>query len=152
MCNPVSSVSCILCTLFSVSRFPVSVSGSLGSGFRDPGIMLLRPREQANYHQPSGCFGSGTPPESPWKAINFQASFQGQGDPKSGKINPGIMRNPIAAKIDFCNTSLAKCLVFQSQTHRFRPKSHQKKQPGNKYGTFIFFGPKVSQKPLKRVP
>ena len=26
-CNPVSSVPCILCTLFSVSRFPISVSG-----------------------------------------------------------------------------------------------------------------------------
>ena len=37
-------------------------------------------------------------------------------------MDPGIKRNPIAAKVDFCNTTLAKCLVFQSQTPKFRPK------------------------------
>ena len=43
LCNPVSSVPCILCTLFSVSRFPVSVSGSLETGLRDPGSGLRKP-------------------------------------------------------------------------------------------------------------
>ena len=42
------------------------------------------------------------------------------------------MRNPIPAKVDFCNTSLAKNLVFQFQTPRFRPRNHQKKQRGKK--------------------
>ena len=41
-------------------------------------------------------------------------------------MDPGIMRNQIAAKVDFCNTSFAK--------PRFRPKKHQKKQPRNKFG------------------
>ena len=132
MCNPVSSVPCILCTLFSVSRFPVSVSGSLESGFRDPGIVLLSAREAPIYHQPGVWSGSGVTPESPWKVINFQASLQGnkshenlsQGHPKSWKIDPGIIRNPISAKDDFCNTSLAKCLFLQSQTPKFKPKNH----------------------------
>ena len=63
--NPVSSVPCILCTLFSVSRFPVSVSGSRGPGFRNPGIMLLKAR-QGNHLPPTwrGA-GSGMTPESP---------------------------------------------------------------------------------------
>ena len=68
------------------------------------------------------------------------------------KMEPGIMRNPISAKVDFCNTSLSKCLVFQSQTPRFRPKNQQETQPGNKYEKFILFGPKVSKKLSKWVP
>ena len=41
---------------------------------------------------------------------------------------PGIMINPISVKVAFCNTSVAKCLVFHSQTPRFRPKNHQNKR------------------------
>ena len=41
-------------------------------GLRDPGIVVSRAREQADYHQPSGCFGSGVTPKSPWKSLNFQ--------------------------------------------------------------------------------
>ena len=62
-----------------------------------------------------------------------------------------IMRNPISAKVDFCDTSLAKCLVFQSQTHRFRPKNHQKKQPGNSYEN-MFFNPNVFNNLSEWVP
>ena len=76
LCNPVSNVPCILCTLFSVSRFPVSVSGSLESGFRDPGLFVTRDPPATNYHQPRGCFGSGLPTESLWKVSKFQASLQ----------------------------------------------------------------------------
>ena len=35
---------------------------------------------------------------------------------------PGIKRNPISAKVDFCNTSNSKCLVLQFQTSGFKPK------------------------------
>ena len=156
MCNPVSSVPCILCTLFSVSRLPVSVSGSLESGFSDPGIVVTSARGPTNYHQSGECSGSGVTPESPWKVIKFQARLQGnkshenwsQGHQKSWKIDPGIMINPICAKVDFCNTSLAKCLVFQSQT----PKNHQKKQPGNKYEKTMFFDPNVPKNLSKWAP
>ena len=113
------------------------------------------PQKATNLPSTMRGAGSGVTPESPWKIINFQASLQGnkshenwsQGHPKSWKIDPGIMRNPISAKVDFCNTSLAKCLVFQSQTPRFRPKNHQKKQPGNRYEKIMFsvqMYPKIS--------
>ena len=42
-------------------------------------------------------------------------------------MDPRIMRSPASARIDFCNTSLAKCLVFQSWTSTFRPKNYQKR-------------------------
>ena len=56
------------------------------------------------------------------KLINFQANLQGnkshenwsQGYPKSWKIDPEIIRNPISAKVVFCNTFIAKCLFLQS--------------------------------------
>ena len=81
-------------------------------------------QKHANRPQPGGGSGSGVTPKSPWKFINFRASLQGnksysnwsQGHPKSWKIDPGIKRNPISAKVDFCNTSHAKCMFFQSQT------------------------------------
>ena len=93
-------------------------------------------------------------PKSRWKFINFRACLQGnkshenwsQGHPKSWKIDPGIIRNPISTKVDFCNTFHAKCLFFQSQTPKFRLKNQQKKQPGNRYGKNCFFGPKVPKK------
>ena len=89
------------------------------------------------------------------KVIKFQTILHSnesqeiwsQGHPKSWKIDLEIMRNPISAKADFCNTSLAKCLLFQSQTPRFRPKNHQKKQPGNRYEKIMFsvqMYPKIS--------
>ena len=150
LCNPFSSVPCILCTLFSISRLPVLISRSLESGFRDPGLVLLSAREPTIYPQPGGFAGSGVTPGSPPKLIKFQASLQGnknlenwsQGHPKSWEIEPGIIRNPISAKVDFCNTSLAKYLFFQSQTPKFRPKNHQKKQPGNSYDFFVFLSQK----------
>ena len=43
MCNPVSSVPCILCTLFWISRLPVSVSGPLESGSEILDCLLIRP-------------------------------------------------------------------------------------------------------------
>ena len=42
------------------------------------------------------------------------------------------IRNPISTKVDFCNNFHAKCLFVQSQTLKFRPKNHEKKQPGNR--------------------
>ena len=119
--------------------------------FRDPGLIVTRAREATNLAQPGGCSGSGVTPEPPWKVIKFHASLQGnkshenwsQGHQKSWKNDPGIMINPISAKAVYCNTSLAKCLVFQSQTPRFRPKHDQKKQPGNRYEKTMFFNPNV---------
>ena len=100
---------------------------------------------------------SGVTSEPPWKVIKFQASLQGnkshenwsQGHPKSWEIDAGIMRNPISAKADFCNTSLAKCLVFQSQTPRFKPKNQKKKQPGIRYEKTMFFDPNVPKNLFK---
>ena len=62
------------------------------------------------------------------------------------------MRNPISTKVDFCNTFHAKCLFFQSQTPKFRPKNQQKKQPGNRYEKIYFFGPKMVKKLSEWVP
>ena len=44
------------------------------------------------------------------------------------KLDPGIIGTPTSAKIDFCHTSLAKCLVFQSWTSTFKPKNHSQKE------------------------
>ena len=68
------------------------------------------------------------------------------------KNDPGITRNPISAKVDFCNTFHAKCLFLQSQTPKFRPKNQQKKQPGNRYEKNCFFCPKVPKKLSEWVP
>ena len=95
-----------------------------------------------------------------WKFINFRASLQGnkshenwsQGYSKSWKIDPGIMRNPISTKVDFCNTFHAKCLFLQSRTPKFRPKNHQKKQPGNRYEKISFFCLKMPKKLSEWVP
>ena len=62
------------------------------------------------------------------------------------------MRNPISAKVDFCNTSFAKCLFFQSQTPKFKLENHQKKQLGNRYEKIFFFLSKRCQKALKIGP
>ena len=56
------------------------------------------------------------------------------------------MRKPIAVKIDFCNTSVAKSLFLQYQTPKFRRKNQQKKQPGDRYEQIFFFGPEVFKK------
>ena len=103
------------------------------------------------------CWGASG---QPGKVIKFQASLQGnkrhvnwsQVHQKSWKIDSGIMRNPISAKIDFCNISLAKCLFFKSPTSRFGPKSHQKKKPGDKHEQTHLFWPKVPKKLSKWVP
>ena len=60
------------------------------------------------------------------------------------------MRNPISAKVDFCNTFHAKCLFLQSQPPNFRPKNHQKKQPGNRYEKTTWS--KSTKKTLKTGP
>ena len=62
------------------------------------------------------------------------------------------MRNPISTKVDFCNTFHAKCLFFQSQTPKFRPKNQQKKQPGNRYEQIFFSNQEKSKKLSKSVP
>ena len=67
-------------------------------------------------------------------------------------MDPGITRNPISAKVDFCNTFHAKCMFFQSQTPKFGPKNQQKKQPGNRYEKIFFFGPKMPKKLSEWVP
>ena len=100
------------------------------------------------------------PSGQPWKSINFQTSLQGnkshenwsQGHPKSWKNVPGITRNPISAKVDFCNTFHAKCSFLQTRTPKFRPKNHQKKQPENSYEQISVFGPKKPKKLLKSPP
>ena len=83
-------------------------------------------------------------PQISWKLV--------QGHPKSWKMDPGIMRIPTSVKVEFCNTSLAKCLVFQSQTPRFRPKNHQKKKPWNRYEQIMFFDPNVPKNLFKWDP
>ena len=112
------------------------------------------PKKRPTYPQPTRGSRSGMTPESPWKIMSFQASLQGneshengfQGHPKSCKIDPGIIRNPLPAKIDFCNTSIAKGLFLQSQTPKFPLKNHQNKQLGNRYDKISFFLSKNIQK------
>ena len=61
------------------------------------------------------------------------------------------MRIPTSLKVDFCNTSLAKFLVFQSQTSRTKPKNHQKKQPGIMHEqTHLFRYPKSCQNEVSK--
>ena len=69
-----------------------------------------------------------------WKSINFRASLQGnkshgnwsQGYPKSWKIDPGIIRNPIFTEVDFCNTSNAKCMFFNPRHRNLDPTTNRK--------------------------
>ena len=104
-------------------------------------LAAILPPGTGRYHPRCTCPELRGPSRQPWKSINFQASLQGnkchenwsQGHPKSWKIEPEIMRNPISAKVDFCNTFHAECLFLQSRTPEFIPKNHQKKQPGNRY-------------------
>ena len=117
-------------------------------------MVFYCPRKEVFWHPRCTCPELRGPSGQPWKSINFQASLQGnkshenwsQGHLKSWKNDPGIIRNPISAKVDFCNTFHAKCLFFQSQTPKFRPKNQQKKQPGNRYEKIFFFGPKMPKK------
>ena len=90
MCNPGSSVPCILYTLFSVSRFPVLVSGSLESGFRDPGIMLLSARERTNLPQPGWSQDLGWPQNHHEKSSIFKPVSSA---PKVMKTGPKVTQN-----------------------------------------------------------
>ena len=100
------------------------------------------------------------PSGEPRKIINFRASLRAnknhenetQAHPKSWKIDPGIIRNPISAKVDFCNTFHAKCLFLYDLTLKFIPKNHQKKQPLNSYEQIFFFAPKVPKTLSKWIP
>ena len=123
-------------------------------------LLLLAPGNQPIYPQPRSVSGSGMTPKSLWKVIKFQASLQGnknhenwsQSHQKSWKIGPGIIRNPISAKVDFCNTFHAKCMFFQSQTPKFRPKNQQKKQPGNRYEKIFLLVQKCPKSPQNGSP
>ena len=129
------------------------------SCLRSPGLFTVpkKPTPSPSTHSGLRIWDD---PRILWKFINFRISIQGnkshenwsQGYPKSWKIDPGITRNPISAKVDFCNTFHAKCLFFQSQTPKFRPKNQQKKQPGNRYEKNCFFCPKVPKKLSEWVP
>ena len=129
------------------------------SCLRSPGLFTV-PKKGTHRPQPTRGSGSGMTPESPWKFINFRAGLQGnkshenwsQGYPKSWKIDPGIIRNPISTEVDFCNTSYAKCMFFQSQTPKFRPKNQQKKQPGNRYEKIFILGLEMPKKLSEWVP
>ena len=82
------------------------------------------PQKGTHLPQPTMYPRPGMTPKSRWKFINFRAGLQGnkshenwsQGHPKSWKIDPGIMRNPISTKVDFCNTFHAKCMSFQMKS------------------------------------
>ena len=113
----------------------------------------------------------GVTPKWAWKVIKIQASLQGnknnenwsQGYPKSWKMQPGIMGNPTSVKFHFCNISHAKCLVFQSQTSRFKSKKASEKETwkqASQNTLFLIQSPKKlskgvrksSQKQWKSVP
>ena len=83
---------------------------------------------------------------------SHQIWSQSPGQQKSWKLVPRTMRNPISAKVGFCNTSFAKYLFFQSQPSRFRPKNQQKKKPGDKHEQTPFFKSEVLKKPPKWDP
>ena len=123
-------------------------------------MVFYCPLEQTRYPHRCTLPELRGPSGQPWKSINFQANLQGnkshenwsQGHLKSWKNDPGITRNPISAKVDFCNTFHAKCMFFQSQTPKFRPKNQLKKQPGNRYEKIFFFGLKMPKKLSEWVP
>ena len=145
---------------FGSSKGSISHFSCLMSHFSGLLDCLLYPKNHRHRHQPTRDSGSGMTPESPWKFINFRASLQGnkshenwsQGYPKSWKIDPGITRNPISAKVDFCNTFHAKCLFFQSQTPKFRLKSNRKSNLEIDMKKNFFFDPKVPKKLSEWVP
>ena len=99
------------------------------------------------------------PSGEPRKIIDFRASLQAnknhendsQSYKKSWKIDPGIIRNPISVKVDFCNTFHAKCLFLHSRTSKFKAKIIRKKQPENSYEQIFRFPPKtVKMDPLNQ--
>ena len=105
------------------------------------GIQAAKIGNIRDTRRPLGAQDLGWPQGSPEKSPIFKPVFRAT---KAMKISPKatqnhekmttrIMRNPISAKADFCNTSDAKCLFFQSQTPRFGPTNHQKKKPGDKH-------------------
>ena len=67
-------------------------------------------------------------------------------------MGPGIIRLPTSAKVDFCNTSFAKRLFFQSQTSRFRPKNHQKNKTGDKHEQTPFVDPRYLKNSQNGIP
>ena len=107
----------------------------------DPVEWFAAPNKRAFYPRPDRDSGSGMNPESHEHSLIFKTVSKAAKvikiSPKvtqtHEKTDPEIMRNPISAKVDFCNTFNAKCMFFQSQTPEFRPKNQQKKQPGNRY-------------------
>ena len=121
--------------LNSNSRLPVSVSGSLEpvSGVEE--LLSLRPSNQPFTTNRAGRRIWGTPNNHNEKSYNFEKR-----ETKFRQIRPkaiqelGIMRSPASAKVDFGNTSLTECFVFQSQTStRPRPKKHLKRKPDNEH-------------------
>jgi hypothetical protein len=77
------------------------------------------------------------PPESRWQVIKFQASLQchkshenwSWGHPKSWKMDPEIMRNPISVKVDFCHTSHTNACFYNPWHANLYPPNHLKKHP-----------------------
>ena len=128
ICNPVSSVSCILWTLFPISRLPISVSGSLGSVWswwcprailKSNQISIQSPRQQRSWNsvpRPSEIMQNGGP------CNHDQSNFCGSW---------------------FLQYFLCKYLIFQLRTSRLRPANHQKKKPGNNHNKLLMFWSKV---------
>ena len=90
LCDPVSIVSCIKCTLSSVSRLPVSISASLKSVSGILELWLLGPGNQPIQLEPSAMPRPGGNPESPWKVINFKPVSRAT---KLVKIGPKATQN-----------------------------------------------------------
>ena len=72
ICNPVSSVSCILWTLFPISRLPISAAGSLESVSGILELLLLRTGDRHIYPQPGGAQGLGWHQNHIEKSSNFK--------------------------------------------------------------------------------
>ena len=126
-------------------------------------VVCLPPKRRILTTPDVRSLNSGVPLGNPEKPYNFKTAPSesprqqknenwSQGHPKSSKLDPGMIPNPISAKDDFCNTSLAKCLFLQFQTPKFRPRNHQKKQPVNRSGKSSVFCLKITKKLSKWVP
>ena len=106
MCNPVSSVSCILRTLFSVSRLPVSVSGSLESCSGILDCLLLGPGNHPIYLPPERSRDLGWPHNHP---SNFKPVSRAT---KVMKIGPKATKNHEKLTVESWEIQFVQKLIF----------------------------------------
>ena len=148
LCNPVTSVPCILCTLFSVSRLPVSVSWSLESGFSDPGIVVTWAQPATIYHQPGWSQDLGCPQNHSEESSNFtqvsRATRAMKIGPKATKNHENWTCNHLR-KLIFAIPPLPYACFCNPRHPNLDPKIIRKSNLEIDMNKNSFFGPKVTK-------